>query len=635
MGSRGRWVVGVAAGLVGLAASGFLIVAYAFAPARDFGATSGVVSGVIGALGFAVAVFALLPGLAGPSGDPLEELAAAVAREWEREVMARGLDRSDVLRVRWGSTRRPVVTACGDDSGDVAGMADLWRAHPARQLVVIGDPGAGKSTAAVGLVRRILAERSAGDPVPVLIPLADWDPGADHAEVWLARRLADAYPWLRRRGLASDLVERGRLVPVLDGLDEIGGDRRPAAIPALEAAFGASRPFVLTCRSAEYEELIAVTGSPFAAAAVVEIEAVSAEDAVAYLPSGQVGGAERWKPVLDRLRAEPDGPLATALRTPLMVFLAREGHRRGDPAELLALSDVDVIEETLLDGYIPAVYGDRGPAAPGDRRLDVAEDDARQWLGHFARRSPGPFAWWETAPAMRWTRRLLGAAVGVVVGVVAFAVSGDESIWFAVMPTLVFGAAATGRIHAARPKSLRGSRRVWSTVVWITVADAVLAVALFAFGESELGLAVALIYPGVAVLGVLLASMLTVEPGVSGPERSLRDDRTVAMLTALAYLLLLGGLLVAIGWRGALDTEPLPIVASMPIGTALMGITASAWARFCAARLLLARRRRFPLRLMRFLADAHRRGVVRKVGPRYELRHARLAQHLSSTWVPR
>ncbi|XVV00365.1 hypothetical protein ACQPW3_23280 [Actinosynnema sp. CA-248983] len=55
----------------------------------------------------------------------------------------------------------------------------------------------------------------------------------------------------------------------------------------------------------------------------------------------------------------------------------------------------------------------------------------------------------------------------------------------------------------------------------------------------------------------------------------------------------------------------------------------TAWSRFTVARLWLALRGRTPLRLMAFLDDAHRRGVLRRNGPTYEFRHARLREHLA------
>jgi hypothetical protein len=57
---------------------------------------------------------------------------------------------------------------------------------------------------------------------------------------------------------------------------------------------------------------------------------------------------------------------------------------------------------------------------------------------------------------------------------------------------------------------------------------------------------------------------------------------------------------------------------------------ARAWGSFVAVRGWLAARGDLPPRLMRFLDDAHRRGVLRQVGALYQFRHARLQDRLSS-----
>jgi len=56
----------------------------------------------------------------------------------------------------------------------------------------------------------------------------------------------------------------------------------------------------------------------------------------------------------------------------------------------------------------------------------------------------------------------------------------------------------------------------------------------------------------------------------------------------------------------------------------------SAW-WYGVAVALLAYQGAIPVRSLRFLEDAHRRGVLRQAGMMYEFRHARLAQRLRST----
>lgn len=74
--------------------------------------------------------------------------------------------------------------------------------------------------------------RHAGDPaagkLPVPVSVAGWD-GADDLATWLARRLKEE--WHLAPAIGRTLVRRQLILPVLDGLDEIGvrdGRGKPA-----------------------------------------------------------------------------------------------------------------------------------------------------------------------------------------------------------------------------------------------------------------------------------------------------------------------------------------------------------------------------------------------------------------------
>jgi hypothetical protein len=66
------------------------------------------------------------------------------------------------------------------------------------------------------------------------------------------------------------------------------------------------------------------------------------------------------------------------------------------------------------------------------------------------------------------------------------------------------------------------------------------------------------------------------------------------------------------------------------LGVGLTVFLSRAWGSFVVTRLWLARRGQTPLRLMRFLDDAHRRGVLRQIGAVYQFRHARLQERLAT-----
>lgn len=136
-----------------------------------------------------------------------------------------------------------------------------------RQLVVLGEPGAGKTVLAMLFTLGLLDARAPDEPVPVLLPISSWNPPAEHLHTWLTRRLVEDYPALANTDAygpdaAGRLVHGGRLIPVLDGLDEMPPALHDAAIEALDRAVADSGPLVVTCRSDEYQSPAASSSSP-------------------------------------------------------------------------------------------------------------------------------------------------------------------------------------------------------------------------------------------------------------------------------------------------------------------------------------------------------------------------------------
>ncbi|OAR27064.1 hypothetical protein A8W25_01955 [Streptomyces sp. ERV7] len=280
---------------------------------------------------------------------------------------------------------------------------------PSRRLVVLGAPGSGKTVLAVRFALDLLERRDAGDPVPVIFPLATWQPDSTELHAWLAARLAEGYPALgsiQRSGapLAAELLGAGRVLPVLDGLDELAAPLRAEAVRRLNSALDAGSPLLLTCRSQVYAQVVS-DGDVFTAAAVVELQPLAFEEAADFLrrtarpvrgPSGERTTA--WDPVLARTR--PGDPVRRVLASPLMVAMARAvyGESGNDPAELLGrpeFAEPTALEEYLLDAFVPAAFA-------GSTRWDTGR--AVRWLRFLARhlehRDTRDLAWWELHTAL-------------------------------------------------------------------------------------------------------------------------------------------------------------------------------------------------------------------------------------------
>ncbi|MFM9700255.1 NACHT domain-containing protein [Streptomyces europaeiscabiei] len=123
---------------------------------------------------------------------------------------------------------------------------------------------------------------------------------------------------------------------------------------------------------------------------------------------------------------------------------------------------------------------------------------------------------------------------------------------------------------------------------------------------------------------------------------SVRADRLISLLTGAAGAVLITlpdiphvlsaasvypeDLSIVIALAGYLFSK-LPLLG--PVGL-MLALAACAWPYYSAAHILLAARGRLPWRLQSFLADAHRLGILRQVGPVYQFRHAHLQQRLAA-----
>jgi DNA-binding SARP family transcriptional activator len=428
-------------------------------------------------------------------GRAVRHLAAVVGRQWSAEAEMRSLNRPAPVPLSWSSTTRPVsataaaVVGAGVDrpvrlelTGELSDLVATFRRIPSRQLVVLGEPGAGKSVLAILLTLGLLADPVVGEPVPVLLPLESWNPEKEHLHHWLAAKLVEEYPGLANtavygRDVATRLVLDDKIIPVLDGLDETPPAFHHAVIDALDQAVAGGRPLVVTCRSAEYAAAVRRTGCILTRAAVVEIEPVRLDAAVSFLTARAPASDMRWGPVAAHLRDHPDGALARALRTPLMVDLTRTAYAApdtdpADPCDTDRFPDPESVEHHLLDSYLPATYTHRpSPPAHDDRRALRTYDpaQAQRWLGFLAarlsRRQTRDIAWWRLDNAVR------AVTVGLYLGLPPapfFAAAG----WFAANSVialvygLCFGAAGVvAHTLGQRPGPLQVELRFRHTAV--------------------------------------------------------------------------------------------------------------------------------------------------------------------------
>ena len=379
---------------------------------------------------------------------------------------------ANIRRLQAGATAEPVALA-----GRIEQISEVYRRIPSGRLVLLGQAGAGKTVLASHLALHLLAARRPGQRVPVIVSVGSWNPATTPLKVWLAGQLARDHPGLAapaEKGgpsRAAALIAAGRVLPILDGFDEIDAGLHQAALRQLNTT--PDDPMVITSRVAEYTTAVREV-DVLTAAAVVELDDLTLQDLAAYLPRTAAGlRTGMWDPVLERMRAEPHAPgparLHRVLTNPLMVFLARTvysdapGH---DPTQLLdthRFPTAQDLQDHLLAAFVPAVYQDDQPGNTRGWPADRAHRYLTYLAGHLHKAGTRDLAWWQLRDTIPRPHRTLIFAVvdGLLTGLMVGLASGPRGFTFGLTSGLTFGlltALASGLTVALTVGLTRGLR---------------------------------------------------------------------------------------------------------------------------------------------------------------------------------
>jgi hypothetical protein len=562
-------------------------------------------------------------------------------------------------------------------SGCVSDLHALYGGLGSGRLVVIGAPGSGKSGAAVLLIVAALRYRnqaSAEDrekiPVPVLVTAQDWNPDREPVSNWLARRLHATYPQLARFGDAnavSALLTGGRIAVIIDGLDEIDPKLQPVALRALSQQ--ASCRLVILSRTDDMAAAAARQGLQGSAA--IELQPVRSTEAAGYLERIQLAPTpEGWHDLAQHLRREPASPLSKALDNPLALSLVRDTCKSEDDARgLLAFSAdqndlpidhaVEVVTDYLLDRVLPAAYACQPGLATPPYDVATAQDALAKIAAQMNRQGTRDLYWWHISSwAPRSRRKIMsGIAAAIAAGLgCGFGFGLGLGLGFGLTSGFAGGLVGGllgglgGDLAGGQPPRMAVKLQVMQVFSWQPISFAVASGVTFGLDlgfESGrmfgLGAGLAI---GLAMwlwLGLVDAAKGDRDSGSSqSPATSWRLNWNYAFLMMLAFGLTAG---LMTGLTFGLMTGPeggvtggstfslaTGLTAGLMTGLTfglVCGLSVSGTWPVLLASAQIARRWRTPVRLMRFLEDAHGRDVLRTVGPAYQFRHARLQDRLA------
>ena len=590
-----------------------------------------------------------------------DQLAADVARIERIRLDQLQVSYESGVPVRFGDLARVEFPAVVSSLGTLDSVAPFYEelTRP-RRLLVVGEPGSGKTVLVLHLILDLLSKRRASsDVVPVRCNATGWDGRLDLTE-FLVAKLSGDYALHKR--VARALVDNGRILPVIDGLDEMDvseGEphRAQAAVQRFNEPPWRARALVVTCRTAVYEAIrSAGDGTEIIGCEPVSVRPLTAAEIAEWVETlldkpGHISPkyARRLTPMLEELDSNPDGTLATTLRTPWMLTLALSYLEGADPAAaatLVTARSGEAITDLLFAAQIPtACAQQRGEPAT----WTYSVPDVQRWMRNLAqhlsvaaansRQTEIPLHQVWLLAGQHRTRRLhqflagmagglaiglaVGPAVGLAVGlVVGLAVGfGIGLVAGEKMPRpqrIVLSTRRKGALRARLALSLPfGLALGLIMVAMFSLPRGVLAQSALV-GGLTLGLTCGLM---LALIFVPARFHVPQDPG-----KEIRDDRIAGLALALTF----GATAPAIFVLTFRPTELKQwVLFGLAAGLVMGLLIAAAAGRYGCAVLIFRRTGTFAPRPARFLEWATRTGLLRITGSAYQLRHDTYRQWLT------
>ncbi|WP_158264227.1 NACHT domain-containing protein [Amycolatopsis sp. CA-126428] len=618
-------------------------------------------------------------------------LAGLVSDQWSAELISRSTESPYPIPTRWtrfdqqglggrrGLNDEPEVNFLVQND-NIHVVAKKFRELPHGRLAVLGRSGAGKTTLAIQILSALLASRSKTEPVPIFLSIAEWDMRRfPKLNDWISLRLNQCYPALRATSLAGRaaqvMVQRGCVIPILDGLDEVPAASRKVVMEAINASLNRDSPLIVTCRTEEFIDIYQDDEGLLTSFSLIEPSPLSPRAVADYLKSCIPSRSQtRWTPVIEGLRSmsESASIISEVASNPLGLWLIRRVCIASDmsPEDLLdskIFPTVDSLFQYLVERLIPLSLRGRVPAgkltvAPFGRTRSYDIDQVESWLSFLAQylesnnskgRPSGGFAWWDLA------RSVMNARVFAVVcasicaicaffsgGIICGAVEGRGFGLLGGMTLAISFAIAGGLVSSGwiiqEPgfAGFGGEKSLWQ-LAWFALRDTAIVSALLVptvvvTGDVVRGLVLAFSVGVVFGTGSAMVRWIefpTSSDMASTPILHWRADRLLNIVrVSIVSICCLTIFLIAATFGYLFILIFALAVAAAPVAGQIFGLRGGkhhASMAYMMAIRYLAWRRKLPVRLMPFLDDMHKAGILRSVGPIYQFRHVELQVHLA------
>ena len=237
-----------------------------------------------------------------------------------------------------------------------------------KTLLILGEPGAGKTIALLKLAERLVEQTDLSQPMPVVLNLASWASRRQPIADWLVEELREKYGVPKKQ--SQRWIEQEQLILLLDGLDEVKADYRNDCVRSLNQFIETHSvtDLVICSRVRDYE-------------ALSERLKLSSAICLQPLTAGQVDRFLATSESLAGLRSllQHDLKLQEFAQTPLILNVMSLAYRDWSSESLMQqFSSAENQYGHLFDTYVDRMLGRR------DVELQYSKEQITHWLRWMA-----------------------------------------------------------------------------------------------------------------------------------------------------------------------------------------------------------------------------------------------------------
>ena len=526
-----------------------------------------------------------------------------------------------------------------------------------RTLLILGEPGAGKTTTLLKLTKTLLTR--IGDdfsqPIPVVLNLSSWAIKRQSIAEWLVQALYETFKV--SKSLGATWIREEQLTLCLDGLDEVAAQYRNACLQALNHFLQdhGRTEVVVCCRIRDYEAL----SERVRVRCAIYVQPLTTQQIDRYLK--QAG--EQLSALSTVFSHNPE--IKSFAASPLILSVMSLAYHGCLLDEFPDVGSAQAFRQRLFDTYVKRMFMRRGKT----RRY--TDQQAKYWLFWIAQRmvrtSQTVFfienmqpSWLQTSNQRLWYRLGNSLVFGLGAGLMCIVIGGlsadlSAGLINGLINGLIVGLSAVTHGEIKPVETLRWSwektKISFRSFLFVLIGGLIVVL----IGGLIVALAVGLVNWLIGGLGffglvnwligglivgtffmLIVGTFFALISGLKGPgiasktkpnQGIWRSARNAEILTLIGGLI--GGLIFL------LIEEPASRLVGALIGALIGGLGAgllgggSACLRHFSLRLILYRIGYIPWNYARFLDYATERLFLQKVGGGYIFIHRMLLEHFA------